>query len=600
MAIKISELTELSATPADGDLLALVDISVGETKKITVANLLSGVSLSGKTTDDLAEGATNFYLTASNLSNLLGAGNNAVLGTDPTGTVYAIPGFTIFENTGGMNWNITQTSDNTGGKTVHSLNTVIIPGIASPTSSYDQFNLYVNIDPDSSGLALGTDGSAARLISGGFNHEGTSNIGSLSLTNFYSNIGNGTDPITMGGYWGHFIFADINSGVTMNQGMQGFVFQPHVHPGAAFLTTGAYTNVFTDSANIEVVVPGWSSANFSPQIAGCYTDNGISIININPTIGTMQGNAGLQYINIAGTIDTLGTNGFTAINANPTIAHITENSKTLYVGGTSTDGDAEWIGADLDGSNINTTGNIRVLRISGDSALNVLGIECNARLNVYAPFTLASGLGQQYGNVVGGEIILPNGVSITGTDVLANNMAYNFNLGNSTSQWTPASVVGLTGLGFVGQVTGDGTVNGSINFCLGGYAWGAGATANVQRINNFYAAAVNAGGAGTLQESVLYFGDLPTGGFAGTHWGVYMDSDALENYMGKLIVGGATHTVTNSSVGIEIGGTTQALLLPRLTTTERDALTAVNGMMIYNVTDNKIQGHASAVWVDLH
>jgi hypothetical protein len=36
------------------------------------------------------------------------------------------------------------------------------------------------------------------------------------------------------------------------------------------------------------------------------------------------------------------------------------------------------------------------------------------------------------------------------------------------------------------------------------------------------------------------------------------------------------------------------------TTTQRNALTASDGMMIYNTTDNKFQGRAGGAWVDLH
>jgi hypothetical protein len=36
------------------------------------------------------------------------------------------------------------------------------------------------------------------------------------------------------------------------------------------------------------------------------------------------------------------------------------------------------------------------------------------------------------------------------------------------------------------------------------------------------------------------------------------------------------------------------------TTTERNALTAVNGMQIYNSTDSKMQAYAGGAWVDLH
>lgn len=51
-----------------------------------------------------------------------------------------------------------------------------------------------------------------------------------------------------------------------------------------------------------------------------------------------------------------------------------------------------------------------------------------------------------------------------------------------------------------------------------------------------------------------------------------------------------------TSAKLEIGGTTGALLVPRLTTTERNALTAVNGMIVYNTTDNQMQGYINGAW----
>lgn len=39
--------------------------------------------------------------------------------------------------------------------------------------------------------------------------------------------------------------------------------------------------------------------------------------------------------------------------------------------------------------------------------------------------------------------------------------------------------------------------------------------------------------------------------------------------------------------------------VPSLTTTERDALTAVNGMLVYNSSDNKFQGYENGAWVDM-
>ena len=53
------------------------------------------------------------------------------------------------------------------------------------------------------------------------------------------------------------------------------------------------------------------------------------------------------------------------------------------------------------------------------------------------------------------------------------------------------------------------------------------------------------------------------------------------------------------SSALQMGGTTSALLLTRMTTTQRDALTAVNGMLIYNSTLGKLQGREGGAWVSL-
>lgn len=67
---------------------------------------------------------------------------------------------------------------------------------------------------------------------------------------------------------------------------------------------------------------------------------------------------------------------------------------------------------------------------------------------------------------------------------------------------------------------------------------------------------------------------------------------------------------TNGNVGIgtnapdavallEISSTTKALLLSRMTTTQRDAMTAVNGMVLYNSTTNAVNAYENGAWVDL-
>jgi len=65
-------------------------------------------------------------------------------------------------------------------------------------------------------------------------------------------------------------------------------------------------------------------------------------------------------------------------------------------------------------------------------------------------------------------------------------------------------------------------------------------------------------------------------------------------------VGIGTNSVDPGAT-LEVDGTTGGILLPRLTTTQRDNLSSfTNGLVIYNSSTNKFQGYANGAWVDLH
>jgi len=70
----------------------------------------------------------------------------------------------------------------------------------------------------------------------------------------------------------------------------------------------------------------------------------------------------------------------------------------------------------------------------------------------------------------------------------------------------------------------------------------------------------------------------------------------------RTLLNATTSNVTTftPSTALEINGTNGAVLLPRLTTAQRDALTPTDGMIIYNTTTSKFQGRAGGAWVDLH
>ena len=71
---------------------------------------------------------------------------------------------------------------------------------------------------------------------------------------------------------------------------------------------------------------------------------------------------------------------------------------------------------------------------------------------------------------------------------------------------------------------------------------------------------------------------------------------------GAVIGGNTPAAVTGTAISgtsISVTGTTGFVQLPALTTTQRNALTPVNGMIVYNSTDNKFQGYENGAWANL-
>jgi len=75
---------------------------------------------------------------------------------------------------------------------------------------------------------------------------------------------------------------------------------------------------------------------------------------------------------------------------------------------------------------------------------------------------------------------------------------------------------------------------------------------------------------------------------------------------GKVAINmGQTEIPNEPGATLEVNGNVKVsganeLLLGNMTTTERNALTASNGMIVYNTSDNKFQGYANGAWVNLH
>jgi hypothetical protein len=79
--------------------------------------------------------------------------------------------------------------------------------------------------------------------------------------------------------------------------------------------------------------------------------------------------------------------------------------------------------------------------------------------------------------------------------------------------------------------------------------------------------------------------------------GTFIGTVNAASFNGSLVSDDSTTIVDSINGTISVSSFIQ---FGSLTTLERDALSASNGMVIYNTTDNKFQGYANGIWVNLH
>lgn len=192
--------------------------------------------------------------------------------------------------------------------------------------------------------------------------------------------------------------------------------------------------------------------------------------------------------------------------------------------------------------------------------------------------------------------------TLTTADTISVNTAALINIGDNAVVGT--SFVGLAALGLPAVLTmGTGSTLDKCYGALFALSLDAAATGGTVDEVGLCKALAIPNGATTVNTLYGYLFDLPFGDPGTTTWGFYDRPGAHNYFAGDLLIGGTAGSddvVTNASVAFEIKSTTQAMVLSRMTTTQRDALTAINGMQIYNTTTDKFQGYAAGAWVDLH
>jgi len=401
-------------------------------------------------------------------------------------------------------------------------------------------------------------------------------------------------------------------------------------------------NTFTGNAGFVGVYVG--------GILGAFNANGYyQGVNVNPTITSARYAAGLQV-----TMD--GVTPFAGAQASIVFQDLTlafnapgnfNNSYTLEYtpGGTAGSevisiagfaiavqiqsgvSTATQIKAALD-ANLNIAGNIAVV-ISGvgstaqvtagptnfsggqdagrtlaaflDGDVEITGaLSFNGKLNSFASATVVNGGGQPstIHNLITQPTVAAN-ATIANGDTLGVNTAMLFYIGANA-----AVTSGLTGLvSFAAPMVTNMSSGSTIDRAAAGafvLSLDATSTGGTIDLMDLCRAIAIPNGVTAINKLRGYTMDLPFGNPGTDTWGFY-ESPGVNNYFqGNLLIGGAAGSddiVTNASVALEIKSTTKAFVLPRMTTTEKNALTAIEGMYVYDLTLQAPAYYDGAVWV---
>jgi hypothetical protein len=233
-------------------------------------------------------------------------------------------------------------------------------------------------------------------------------------------------------------------------------------------------------------------------------------------------------------------------------------------------------------------------------ALSFTGAISLGAISSFGTYTLTSGGGVKSIDTLITQPTVGDNVTITSGDLIAVNTAMLMQVGTNSNITT--DFVGLAALGLPAVLQiGSGSYVDRIYGALFALSLGGGG-GTIDEVGLCKSIAIP-DGVTTVNRLYGYLMDLPFGDPGTQTWGVYIKNACPSWFNESVKIGGtsgSTDVPTNTSVALEIESTTRAFVNARMTTAERDALTAINGMQLYNTTTNKLQVYAGGSWVDLH
>ncbi len=464
--------------------------------------------------------------------------------------------------------------------------------------------------------------NSVNVLSANTSMEAGSHFGSYRVYNDFSSLSDGDSfngisfsPVINSLTSGYNSYSDTANMGDVGTQVTGFYFAPTIADVTNGIT-GIQLAFHASSAN------GCSSFDDASTITT--QDNNFYGFNFHPVIGTSSGCIG---INVNPTI-TSGTS-YNGITHSPTIADLVNYGQGFYDGAHITTAD-NYTSMSLGPTIGSMSGYYNGLQCSptivGSTGFSAVGISVSMQNvtgfdaeQIHAIQTSGGRVSFDNGQI-GGSYTLP--VSDGGGNPTPVN-AFNVNL-TAAAGSTTANVdrfgfgpimnlamgagatatsgplgVGVSSLGMVDLLQLE--TGASIDHVTGSFVAlvAPSGDGHIGNITGYRTVGARFGGTTTLDNFYGYFYDEPVGPWATTAWAFYCATSSAENWLaGHLKIGGtagSTDRVTNSSCALEIEG--GALRLANLTTAERDALTALPGMMIFNTDTSLTSFYNGAAWV---
>jgi len=464
-----------------------------------------------------------------------------------------------------------------------------------PLTSVISAQVGMELDSENTGFAIGRDGLAARALDVYFMAQSESAHGSVASLNVTAQLGG--DGLT-GGSVQNMVnidsFVTLKAGFTLESGITLGRFNNRFELGSE--VQNGYVGVALNSE----VYGKLENYHNSFQADGTFRASEASAAGLTFFTSQFKIDSQVGYVNAFNDNTLVQENGvvdslYRSANFSPTLqagaVADTVRGVTISLGGS---------GYTLDhyvGLEVNTNG-ITLANGAPPEAINSQGTH-----SFNANFTAPAGTaGFVQLNYMGGLLTVEDGVPLSNTFGLMNNFSFSFNFQDDVGPDPSGFGLGLGVGGFVGQIAAAaGKTVSLINYVSAGASIPESSTGGViENLNLFNALGVLPAG-GTLgitnQRAFHYATNAST--LATNSWGVCIEDASSENYFAKsVVIGGLTQKVSSAEVALEVADK-KAFMPGKMTTTEKLALTAIAGMMVYDTTLNQISYYNGSGWIDL-